>query len=396
MLFRSLALPWLLDVYSHNGGNTAESLEPLGPACTAITLTTLFSGALASAVARAEPGLSLSEEAGTRIGRVLVAGVVAVLLAGVVAIFASEGGPGGFISRSADQLNAGTPAAGEEDSRFGFDLRSQRGDLWRVAIDNFEANPAVGEGAGGFRPSYLLDRRANDVQPEDPHSVELLMASELGVPGVLLFGVFVVGAIAAVLRARRLGPSAGALAAGALAVGAYWFAHASVEWFWTYPAITLPVAFVMGAAAAPALLRPAAPVRRGLRTGLGVAAAVVALSFIPPFLSEAYTNNALRTWRTDIAGAYSDLERAADLNPLSDRPLAADAVIAEEAGEPQRALGALSRAQERVPDEWTLYYLEARILGAIDPASAARPLARARELNPFGPEVEQLEKELQP
>ena len=263
-----LALPWLLEVYSHNGGNTAESLEPLGPACAAIALTTLFSGGLACAVARAEPGLSLSEDAGRRIGQVLVAGVAALLIAGLVTVFASEGGPGGFISRSADQLTAGTPAAGEEDTRFGFDLRSQRGDLWRVAIDDFEANPAVGEGAGGFRPSYLLDRRANDVQPEDPHSVELLMASELGVPGLLLFGAFVVAAVAAALRARRLGPSAAALAAGALAVGAYWFAHASVEWFWTYPAITLPVAFVMGAAAAPALLRPAAPARRARRAAL--------------------------------------------------------------------------------------------------------------------------------
>jgi tetratricopeptide (TPR) repeat protein len=179
-----------------------------------------------------------------------------------------------------------------------------------------------------------------------------------------------------------------------MAVGAYWLAHASVDWFWSYPAVTFPMAFVIGAAAAPALLRPAGPPRRGRRRALGAVAVVAALAMVPPLLSERYTNNALRSWQADLAGAYSDLERAADLNPLSDRPLATEAVIAEEAGEPQRALAALSRAQERVPDEWTLYFLEARVLAGIDPVSADLALQQARALNPLGVELDELEETL--
>jgi Flp pilus assembly protein TadD len=71
-------------------------------------------------------------------------------------------------------------------------------------------------------------------------------------------------------------------------------------------------------------------------------------------------------------------------------------VIAESAGESQRALGALSKAEERQPDEWTLYFLEARILEEIDPSGAQRAIERARELNPVGPELNALEGRLAP
>jgi len=65
--------------------------------------------------------------------------------------------------------------------------------------------------------------------PEDPHSVVMLMASELGVPGLLLFGTFLVASVLAILRSRRAGPEAAVLGATALAVAAYWLVHASVE-----------------------------------------------------------------------------------------------------------------------------------------------------------------------
>jgi tetratricopeptide (TPR) repeat protein len=252
----------------------------------------------------------------------------------------------------------------------------------------------AGTGAGGFRPSYLEDRDLNPVDPEDPHSVELLMAGELGVVGLLLFVGFFGGAVAAALRARRLGPSAGILAAGALAVGAYWLLHASVEWFWSYPAITLPATFALGAAAAPALLRPPKRGVGGRKVVVAAAAVIAAFSMIPFLLSERWTNDALGSWQGDLDGAYSQLEDAADLNPASVRPLAAEAVIAESAGDRQRALAALDRAEKRQPEEWTLYYLEARVLAPIDPAGAQRALQRAKELNPRGADVDELATQL--
>ena len=47
-----------------------------------------------------------------------------------------------------------------------------------------------------------------------------------------------------------------------------------------------------------------------------------------------------------------------------------------------------------MPDEWTLYYLEARVLAGFDPAGAANALEQARELNPTGPEIEALQAEM--
>ena len=70
-------------------------------------------------------------------------------------------------------------------------------------------------------------------------------------------------------------------------------------------------------------------------------------------------------------------------------------MVAEAAGDPERALRALERAQDRQPEEWTLYLLEARVLAGTDPSRAAAAVARARELNPRGSEIDQLELELQ-
>ncbi len=391
----ALSLPWLLDVFQADGGDTAASIPPLHTACVAMAVSSLASAVLGVIVARTDP--RLAPDAARLVGRGLLVALALVVVAGVVGLARADGGPAGFVEDRIDQLTAGTPDLGGEGSRFGLDLRSFRGDIWRVALDDFQADPVAGGGAGSFRASYLLDRDpdANDVQPEDPHSVELLMASELGIPGLVLFAAFLIAALVAALRSRRLGPSAAALAAGGLAAGAYWLLQASVDWFWHYPAITLPVAFALGTAAAPGLLRPPGPPRRGRRLLMAGLCLLAALAVAPFFLSERYTKQALNEERDDPAKAYSSFEKAADLNPLSDRPLLYEAVVADEAGEPQRALAALSEAQERTPTEWTLYFLEAGILEEIDPVGARRAIAEARRLNPEGTEIDALEARLE-
>ena len=347
---------------------------------------------LGALVARTDP--RLSPDAARLVRGGLWVALALVLAAAGVGLARADGGPAGFLDDNIGQLPAGTPDLSEEGSGFGLDPHSGRGDLWRVALDDFEADPVYGAGSGAFRASYLLDRDEEaEVQPEDPHSVELLMASELGIPGLLLFAAFVAAALVAALRARRLGPSAAALAAGALAAGAHWLLQASVDWFWHYPAITLPVAFALGAAAAPGLLRPPGPQRRGRRLASAALCALAALALVPFFLSERYTKQGLQE-RDDPTQAYSSFDKAADLNPLSDRPLLYEAALADEAGEPQRALAALSEAQQRTPTEWSLYFLEASVLELIDPAGARSAIAQARRLNPHGDEIDELEARL--
>jgi hypothetical protein len=390
----AVALPWLLDVFQQGAGKSAAELPPLHAACRAMFGTTLVAVVAGSAMARLDPGLELSPAGARLVGRGLFAAVVMALVASSIALANSEGGPLGFVSRHTSGLSGGSPNLSSQGTRFGVDLRTSRGEFWRVAIDDFSDSPLAGDGGGGFRTSYLQHRNttATFTQPEDPHSVELLMASELGLPGLILFGVFAGSAIVGVLRARRLGPPAAGVTAAALAMGSYWLVQASVDWFWPYPAMTAPLMFALGAASAPRLPHPQKERRN--QTWLCVGAALLAVAMLPFFLSERYTNSALRGWQGDLEGAYSQLHKAADLNPTSIRPMTAEAVIAESVGDHGRALAALDRAQQRQPDEWTVYYLEARVLSATDPMRAGRALARARALNPRGPEIAALERQL--
>ncbi len=391
-----IALPWLLDVFQLDAGNSAAEIHPLHRACEAMALTTALSIAVGLGGARLGSRFTLSDRTRTWISRGLLGLLVAILLFGLVALFRSDGGPGGFISRRVDQISAGTPNLESQGSRFGLNVGSSRGDIWRVALGDFDRHPLDGGGAGSYRASYALHGKPG-VQPEDPHSIELLMLSELGIPGGLLMLVFIAGGVVAIVRTRRLGPEEATLAAGVLALGAYWLAHASVDWFWSYAAITLPVPFAIGAAAAPALRREATgertPVRTGrtpLRTGLAAVAVVLALTMLPFFLSERDTNHAIRTWPADLAGAYSDLDNAADLNPWSSRALEAKAGIAIANGDSQLALAAIDEGVKRTPGDWLLYYLRAQAQGRTDLAAARQSIARAKQLSPHDPEIDDL------
>ena len=384
------ALPQLLDVFQRGAGNSAAEIPVLHHACLAITLTTVLSIAIGLAAARLGMGVELPNRARIAIGRGLLTCLALVLIVGFVALLRADGGPGGFISRHVTQLTEGTPNLSSSGSRFGLDVRTQRGEFWRVALrDEFYRQPLRGEGAGAFRSDYLKHRADAGVEPEDPHSIEMLMLGELGLPGTLLFGTFAVGAVSAVIRARRLGPSAATLAAGALSLSAYWLAHASVDWFWSYAVITLPVPFALGAAAAP-MLRAEGETHAGrpaVRIAAAVGACLLALTMLPFFFSARYTDNSIRDWRSDPEGALSDLDKAADLNPWSSRPLAAESDIAARLGERRRALESIDEAISRSRDDWLLYLEQAKVLGKENLQAARVAIARGRYLNPKGPEI---------
>ena len=247
-----IALPWLLDPFQLDAGRSAAEIPPLHRACVAMAITSTLSLAVGLLGARFGSGFELPQRppggrrpchsGGARADHPDRARGALPKRRGPERIRRSAGGP----------AHRGTPDLASQGSRYGLNVSSDRGEFWRVALDDFDRHPLDGDGAGGFRASYLLHGEAG-VQPEDPHSIEMLMLSELGIPGALLLLAFVGGGAVAIVRSRRLGREEAMLAAAALAVGSYWFAHASVDWFWSYAAITLPAPFVIGAAAAPAL-----------------------------------------------------------------------------------------------------------------------------------------------
>ena len=79
----------------------------------------------------------------------------------------------------------------------------------------------------------------------DTHSLEVEVAAELGLVGLVALAMLIGGvalaarrALRARHRARRPGPAAALLV---------WFLHASIDWDWQLPAVSLPAIVLAGA-----------------------------------------------------------------------------------------------------------------------------------------------------
>jgi tetratricopeptide (TPR) repeat protein len=228
--------------------------------------------------------------------------------------------------------------------------------------------------------------------------MELENLAELGVPGLVLLVGTLAGAGAGALRARRLGPGATSLSTIALTAGTYWAVHASLDWFWPYPAVTAPVVALLGSACAPALAGSRGSAREPLRSRgrllLASGAVLLAASTVPPFLTERYIDNAYAVWRSDAGRAYQDLDRARSLNPLSVEPLLAEGAIAHANGDRRRAIDAFREATVKRPEEWASYYYLALLDRNRAPRVARRDLAAARERDPNNPQLASLARKL--
>lgn len=388
-----VALPTLLDVFQH--GEIAGSLPLLRSASKAVALTTLLSFVLAAAcLALLEPRMELGEKWTKRISRSLAVATIVAVAVGVGAFLSAEGGPVHFIDQRLAEFNRGvSPSFHRASTRFGVNVSSERGDLWRVASDEFVDHPVLGGGPGSFQFAYLQNRHTV-ITPKDPHSIELLMLSELGLPGFILLVCFLGGAAVAAIRARRAGRSAAVLSAGAVVVGSYWLIHSSYDWFWRYPAVTAPVIFLLGAAVTPALRETSRLAPSRWRLVPFALLIVLAAGTIPLYLAERYKNRALEEWQANPAAAYADLDQATKLDPFDLEPLLIKGVIASKRGERGLALVSFEKAESRVPRNYAPHYFIARELVGTNPRVARAELARARALNPKDPQVLALSHQL--
>lgn len=394
LLPAAFAVPTLLHVFQ-NGEANAAAVPLLHDSARAVGLTSLASVILAIfGFGWLEPRTRLAPRTQRRFGLVLTTAVI--LIGGsATAVFLSEhGGPVNFADqRISEFTHGGIPNLSDQGARFGVNVGSNRDDFWRVSLDQAQAAPILGQGAGSFQLAYLKHRQSPE-SPRDPHSVEMLMLGELGLPGLCLLGAFVVGSTVGALRSRRLGFAPALLSSGAMAALAYWTVHASYDWFWNYPALTAPIAYLAGVAIAPGVVALPGRLSSGARIAIGVLLAAVALTSLPLYLSNRYTDRALGEWQDNTPNAYQDLERAASLNPFDLEPLLLKGVIASKVGDRAVALAAFRKAEEREPDNYAPHYFIARSLLVKNPAAARRELTRARQLNPKGPEIATLSREL--
>ena len=336
--------------------------------------------------------VELGERTGRRLGAAVAALVALVVVVGVVAYVADRGSPTTEIADSWDEFKEGSGTPGPGGSRF-TTAGTNRYDFWTVAWDLFEDHPLRGIGSDNFQAEY--QRRGNSgEQPRFAHSLELGVLSQTGIVG----GALLAGALAAALLAAaplRRGPRpAAATGAAALGVFAYWLLHASVDWFWEFPALTgialamlgLATALARGAEPAP-LARPSGePPGRSRRRVLAlllVSSGILALSFGFPWLAELQIDRASEGWRQDPPAAFERLNAAEGLNPLSPRPQLTAGTIALRLRQVQRARREFAEALERDPTN-VYALLELGLIRAElgDRAGAIKLLERAANLTP--------------
>jgi O-antigen ligase len=119
---------------------------------------------------------------------------------------------------------------------------SNRYEYWRVGLNAFQRHPLTGLGAAGFRVEWLRERSIREAV-RDVHSLEIEMAAELGIVGLIALALLIGGVAAAAADALRRHPSE---AAGASAALLAWLLHASIDWHWQLPAVSLPAIVLAG------------------------------------------------------------------------------------------------------------------------------------------------------
>jgi O-Antigen ligase len=319
----------------------------------AIFIAALAVGAVVALAAALERRATLSDFAAQRLRRGGAAVALATLVAVVAGAWIVAGNPVERVEHGWNTFKGGYAADRATGSRLTSGFGSDRYDFYRVALNEFVDHPLVGIGADNFQQQYLLHGRGSET-PRFPHSVELRTLTQTGIVGALLA---VVGLLAALLAggraalsrsARRADPLAASVAAAGLAGFAYWVVHGSFDWFWEFAGLGAPAFALLGigCALAPrrrseqvaggevAGVKPDAPARERLRRGarrliggrvallatFAVLALAAAASLIAPWLSQLQLERAARIWPTAPRQAYSELDDAASLNPLSEEP----------------------------------------------------------------------------
>jgi hypothetical protein len=132
--------------------------------------------------------------------------------------------------------------AGASVQRLG-NVGSNRYDYWEVALHEFADAPFKGGGPGSFEVAW---RRERDIEEAvgDAHSLPIETAAELGLVGLVLLAMLA-GAIA--IGARRAWMADPGFTAGPIATLATWALHASLDWDWEMPALTLVAVVLAGA-----------------------------------------------------------------------------------------------------------------------------------------------------
>ncbi|HEY6759477.1 MAG TPA: O-antigen ligase family protein [Baekduia sp.] len=396
----ALALPKVVDLNDAlDLPNLAAQQDAASAVLRWVVVAALLAGLVVGAVAAWEtwrpPAAATAERVRRAWTGIVVVGAVVGAIGGLVVI----GNPVHRVDHAWSSFKAGyTDTTNGPGSHFASGLGSNRYDFFRVALDVFADHPIAGAGADNFFQDYL-QRGRSDETPSYPHNLALRTLEQTGLVGALLL----LGAFAAGLTGAWRGMRAGrdplaATVAGAATIGSvYWVAHGMTDWFWEWAGLGAPAFALLGLACALAPRRveaavPAAtPTPGPLRNPfifvpVGAALVLAALVLAGPGLAARDVNEAGKVFATRPFEAYSRLDRAADLDPLSDTPDLVKGSIALRYGDLDRAQAAFQDALDRNPrGQYATLELGAIASVRGDRAAARRLLDRARALAPRDP-----------
>ena len=308
--------------------------------------------------------------------------LIALAVGAVGGAVAAAGGPTDVARKARDSVHDRTPnVSGDQTSRLFSLSANYRLEHWSAAIAAAREHPLIGMGAGTYEQWWLQEREVA-FKVRDAHSLPLETAAELGLVGlVLVLAVFVIP-IGVGIRERG-DPFVPVAVAGLVA----YLAHASIDWDWEMPVLT-----VIALALATIVLLPsrrtilAAP-RTAVRVLILALAAGAAVSVVTIHANRALAEGEAALARDDPATALRRAHTAARWAPWSSGPLQLKADLALEEGEFAAARRTYLDAIEKDPRNWELWF---GLALASEGAQRREALNHARRLNPLSTSIEQL------
>jgi hypothetical protein len=242
-----------------------------------------------------------------------------------------------------------------------FALRGHvRGRYWRVAVQEANAHPVAGSGAGTFSNWWLEERRV-PLSTQEAHSLYLETLAELGPLGLALLLATLAVPLAAAVRVREP-----ALAAALIAYDV----GAAVDFHWELAGVTVP-AVLVGATAVVHASRRGRDVPRAASVPVFATLTAAALLAYAGAARLASAQDALRAG--DRARGVAEARSALRFAPFS---AAAWGVI----GDAESSAAAYRRALELDPKDWSLW-LRLADVSTGEPRRLA--LHEAARLNPL-------------
>ena len=376
----------LLVPYDTFVAERVQRAEEIRAAAEALGLVSLVAVVVMFVLALLDGGLRVSAGSMRAIRGVAIGALAVLAIGGVVTLTARVGDPVDYVSEKLDEFGTGETAAPVPGQSRITTTSGPRSALWKVAVKEWEAHPAIGVGEGSYLFGYYRQRTA-ERNVSDPHSLVLKTLAELGLVGAALFLAFLAGLAFCLLRGLRRLPYDSRRWMSALAAGAtVLLAQATVDWLWIIPALTgfalMCAGLGVALATAPETAPP--PVRRPLwrrLPSLAPLAAAVLVALL--FLSDYQVRKARKVAETSVAEQLSAARTAARLDPFALTPRYLEAGALESAGRVKAARQVLRDAIDLEPTNFTTYALIGDLeVRAGRGAAARRWYARASAMNP--------------